>query len=161
MIPDAIAGEFADPFGRLPGAIVMLRLGASAVFGALIGWERESRDKPAGLRTHILVSVAACLFTLIALDLMDTIRGDHIRADPIRLIEAVTAGVAFLAAGAIIKAGGSVQGLTTGAGLWMAGAMGLAAGTGRIILAAIAAALAIVVLWLLRVIEDAVERRGK
>jgi len=152
---DAVLAEFADPFGHLTVWTVLLRLVAAVLFGAVIGWERERRDKPAGLRTHILIAVAACLFTLIAFDLLDTMQGDHIRADPLRLIEAVTAGVAFLAAGAIIKSGGSVHGLTTGAGMWLAGAMGLAAGSGRIVLAGIAALIALVVLWLMRRIERA------
>lgn len=152
---ETVTNEFADPFGHLSAETVLLRLLAAVTFGAIIGWERERHHKPAGLRTHILIAVAACLFTLIALDLLETMRGDHIRADPLRLIEAITAGVAFLAAGAIIKSGGSVHGLTTGAGMWLAGAAGLAAGNGRIVLAGVATLLALVVLWLMRRLEKA------
>ena len=75
------------------------------------------------------------------------------RADPLRLIEAVTAGVAFLAAGLIFTAGGKVKNITTGASLWMAGAIGLACGAGQVPLAAMAAVIVVMVLMLLRQIE--------
>lgn len=152
---DALApflSSFVTPFGNVPLQAAALRLVAAALLGALIGWERESRDKAAGLRTHMLVSVAATVFTLIAFDLM-TIPGtedDTLRTDPLRLIEAVTSGVAFLAAGAIFMGHGKPRGLTTGAGLWLAGAVGLACGIGNISLAGMATGLALAILWLLR-----------
>ena len=152
---DALApflSNFVTPFGNVPLQAAALRLVAAALLGALIGWERESRDKAAGLRTHMLVSVAATVFTLIAFDLM-TIPGtedDTLRTDPLRLIEAVTSGVAFLAAGAIFMGQGKPRGLTTGAGLWLAGAVGLACGIGNIALAGMATGLALTILWLLR-----------
>ncbi|SIO33232.1 putative Mg2+ transporter-C (MgtC) family protein [Rhodovulum sp. ES.010] len=152
---ETLLSEFDDPFGDLPAAIAVLRLTAATVLGGLIGLEREVRDKPAGLRTHMLIALAACLFTLIAFQLMEGL--DHetpaLRVDPLRLIEAVTAGVAFLAAGAIIVNRGSVRGLTTGAGMWLAGAIGLACGAGNLPLAALATAVALVVLGLLRFLE--------
>lgn len=143
--------DFIDPFGNVGWQAATLRLLAAAFFGACIGWEREQRDKAAGLRTHMIVSVAACVFTLIAFDLMTipATEDDTLRTDPLRLIEAVTAGVAFLAAGLIFKSGGQPRGLTTGAGLWLAGAIGLATGTGNVALAAIATVLAMIILWLL------------
>lgn len=144
--------DFVTPFGKVPWQATALRLVAAALFGALIGWEREAQDKAAGLRTHMLVSVAAAVFTFIAFDLM-TIppsEDDTLKTDPLRLIEAVTSGVAFLAAGVIFMGRGRPRGLTTGAGLWLAGAVGLACGTGNIALAAMATGLALVILWLLR-----------
>ena len=144
--------DFVTPFGNVTWQASALRLISAAFFGALIGWERESHDKAAGLRTHMLVSVAAAVFTLIAFDLM-TIppsEDDTLRTDPLRLIEAVTSGVAFLAAGVIFMGGGKPRGLTTGAGLWLAGAVGLACGTGNITLAAMATGLALLILMLLR-----------
>ena len=127
------------------------------LLAALVGFERELRDKPAGLRTHILVSVAACLFMIISLEMSNLQFGGgedmEMQIDPLRLIEAVTAGVAFLAAGIIFTSKGEVRNITTGASMWLAGAIGLACGTGQILLAAMATLLVVVVLAGLRRIE--------
>ncbi|MEQ3626106.1 MAG: MgtC/SapB family protein [Celeribacter sp.] len=148
---DLLRSEFLDSFTATPFAVAFIRLTAAMVLGGLIGWERERHEKSAGLRTHIMIALAACLFTLIAFDLMELPRNDEdiLRTDPLRLIEAVTSGVAFLAAGSIITQGVKVKGLTTGAGMWLAGAIGLTCGTGNIPLAALATTLALIVLWLL------------
>lgn len=137
-----------------PGA-AFLRLLVAATFGALVGFDRELRNKPAGLRTHILISLAACLFTLITFELHGEISGANgsSAADPIRIIEAVTGGVAFLAAGAIIQSRGSVRGLTTGANMWMAAALGVASGAGYYMLATLGALMALVVLTVLGALE--------
>lgn len=143
---------FNEPFTSTPIGVVLVRLLAALVLGGAIGWEREVHSNTAGLRTHMMVSLAACLFTLIAFELM-AITPQHdnqLRFDPLRLIEAITAGVAFLAAGSIITSGGKVHGLTTGAGMWLAGAIGLVCGTGRLSLAFLVAVIAVIVLWLLR-----------
>ncbi|MBL3561321.1 MgtC/SapB family protein [Rhodovulum sulfidophilum] len=152
---DNLAEEFSDPFGGLPTEVAILRLVAAMTLGGLIGFERERRGKPAGLRTHMLIALAACLFTLIALRMIDAASmGDvTLRIDPLRLIEAVTAGVAFLAAGAIITNPGGVRGLTTGAGMWLAGAIGLACGTGALPLAGLATLVALIVLEVVRLLE--------
>lgn len=148
---DLLKSEFLDSFTATPVSVAFLRLMSAMVLGGLIGWERERHEKSAGLRTHIMIALAACLFTLIAFDLMELPRNDEdvLRTDPLRLIEAVTSGVAFLAAGSIITQGVKVKGLTTGAGMWLAGAIGLTCGIGNIPLAALATTLALVVLWLL------------
>lgn len=134
---------------------VGLRLLIAALFGGIVGFDRERRDKPAGLRTHMLISLAAAVFTLIALELhaqlMQTY--EHSNADPIRIIEAVTSGVAFLAAGAIIQSRAGVQGITTGANMWLAGALGVACGAGYYVLALIGAVLALIILTLLGLVE--------
>lgn len=147
-----VADEFRDPFAAVHFEIALLRLLFAAGLGAAIGFEREIHANSAGLRTHMIVSMAACLFTLIAAEIMagDFNEAARVQTDPLRLIEAVTAGVAFLAAGSIITSGGRITGLTTGAGMWMAGAIGLACGSGLLLLALLAAGLAIIVLWLLR-----------
>lgn len=147
--------DFRDPFTTLPAATAAVRLGAALLFGAIIGLDREWRSKPAGLRTHMLVSSASCTFALLALSVMESIDQDTPSAqfDPLRLIEAVTAGVAFLAAGTILQARGKVMGLTTGAGLWMAGAIGLACGLGRLPLAAMATGTAFVVITVAGALE--------
>src|SRR3546814_2319536 len=115
---------------RIPLPEIIGRLSLAVVFGAAIGIDREFRQKAAGLRTHILVALAAAMFTVIAFEIFFEVQEitDNSRSDVIRVIEAVTAGVAFLAAGTLIQSRGSVQGLTTGASLWMACAVGLAFG---------------------------------
>jgi putative Mg2+ transporter-C (MgtC) family protein len=128
---------------------IALRLAAAILFGAAIGWERESKNRPAGLRTHILVCLASATFTLVSVELAILASQQDKAADPIRAIEAVTAGVAFLAAGSIIQARGQVQGLTTGASLWLAGAIGVTSGAGMYSLAFIVTVLALIILsWL-------------
>ena len=146
--------HFRDPVPGLTWAAMILRLVFALMFGAALGWEREQHNKAAGLRTHMMISVAACLFALLTIGLMkdSSIAGDSIRKDPIRLIEAVTAGGAFLAAGTIFTSGDRVRGLTTGAGMWMAGAIGAACGLGYLGLAVLAAVMALLVLWAIRLV---------
>lgn len=139
----------------------LLRLTIAIVAGAAVGFDRELRSKPAGLRTHILIALAAALFTLITFELhaefMDEVEGAGTNTDPIRIIEAVTAGVAFLAAGAIIRSRGNVHGLTTGANMWLAGALGVACGAGYYSLAAMGTGFALIVLVLLGHLETKLE----
>ena len=151
----SLADELGGAFAEVPVEVAALRLAAALVLGGLVGAEREWRLKPAGLRTHILVSVAACLFVLVGLEVsaLGFGEGGEKRIDPLRLIEAVTAGVAFLAAGLIFTSGGRVRNVTTGASLWLAGAIGLASGAGQIPLAAMATVLVIAVLSLVRAAE--------
>ena len=116
--------------------VVAARLLLATIFGAAIGFEREWRNRPAGLRTHILVCVAAATFAILTIEIIHApmfttdALGDAVKVDPIRIVEAVTAGVAFLAAGVVIFTRGQVHGLTTGAGMWLAGAIGVACGLG-------------------------------
>ncbi|WP_240230192.1 MgtC/SapB family protein [Devosia lacusdianchii] len=146
-----IGNEFGFVQTYLPQHIIAIRLLIAAVLGAMIGFEREWSTAEAGLRTHILVSVAAALFTILAFEIFHTIGPDSgAKADPIRAVEAVTAGIAFLGAGAIFKSGGTVQGITTGAGMWLAGAVGVATSLGYYIIAFGVALLAVIVLAALR-----------
>lgn len=135
---------------HLPLDITLIRLGIAALFGAMIGFERGRHTAEVGFRTHILIAVAACLFTILAFEIFHTLEGAENRADPIRAVEAVTAGIAFLGAGAIFRSGGSVQGLTTGAGMWLAGAVGVACALGYYVTGLVVSLFAIVVLALLR-----------
>ena len=138
----------------LPSLEATLRVLFAVVAGSLIGLDRELRNKPAGLRTHILISLAAALFTLITFELHLQFTGDDSKtADPVRIIEAVTAGVAFLAAGAIIQGRRGVHGLTTGANMWLAGALGVACGAGYYFLAFIGTVFALIVLVVLAKLE--------
>jgi putative Mg2+ transporter-C (MgtC) family protein len=116
----------------LPVWIIALRLVGAAALCAVIGYEREAHDHAAGLRTHMLVGVAAATYAILTLHIVEfySDRGEAVRMDPVRMIEAVTAGVAFLAAGMIVLTKGEVRNLTTGAGMWLAAAIGLAAGAG-------------------------------
>ncbi|SDD46033.1 MgtC/SapB family protein [Ruegeria marina] len=141
--------------------IVILRLFGALVLTGLIGIEREVVEKSAGLRTHMLVGIAACLYSLVTLSILEFTaeQGSHIRVDPVRLVEAVTQGVAFLAAGLIIFARGEVRGLTTGAGMWLAGAVGLSCGLGLWILASAATVLALIVIRVLKAFEMAIGTR--
>lgn len=140
---------YVDTF--LPQHIIAIRLLIAAILGAMIGFEREWNTAEAGLRTHILIAVAASLFTILAFEIFHTIQGEgHSNPDPIRAVEAVTAGIAFLGAGAIFRRGGGVQGLTTGAGMWLAGAVGVATALGYYLIAFGVALLAVAILATLR-----------
>lgn len=139
---------------------IVLRMLAALVCGGTVGFERESRNRAAGLRTHMLVCLASASFALLSIEIvhLPAFAGASLRFDPIRLVEAVTGGVAFLAAGLIVFTRGRVRGLTTGAGMWLAGAIGLACGLGLLRIAALATVLAVVVLWALALVERRVPR---
>jgi len=154
-----IISELTSTFSVVPAPVVFARLLAASVLAALVGLERELLDKPAGLRTHILVSVAACLFVVLGREIAALDFGAEAqRNDPLRMIEAVTAGVAFLAAGLIFTSGDRVRNVTTGASLWLVGAIGLGCGAGQMPLAAMATAIVLTVLFLLRHVEKWMSR---
>jgi putative Mg2+ transporter-C (MgtC) family protein len=134
-----------------PQLVIFIRLFIASLLGALIGFERGTQTGAAGLRTHILIALAAALFTTLAFEIYaESMEGGSQNADPIRAIEAVTAGIAFLGAGAIFQQRGNVQGLTTGAGMWLAGAVGVCAALGYYIIAFAVTAFAVLVLAALR-----------
>lgn len=114
----------------LPWPVVMVRILGSEILTGIIGLEREARNSAAGLRTHMLVGLAATTYCLITLEIMAQTHKDNARLDPLRMVEAVTGGVAFLAAGLIVFSKGAVRGLTTGASLWLTASVGLAIGLG-------------------------------
>lgn len=120
-------------------AEVALRLGCAAVFGLLLGLDREVRGRDAGVRTHMLVALGAAVMTIIAFELFDALQARHqdSAGDPLRVIEGVVTAVGFLGGGAIIRGNGEVQGLTTAANIWLCGAVGLADGAGHYVLVAI------------------------
>ena len=132
----------------------LLRLALAAVLGGLIGVERELREREAGLRTHLLVAVGSALFTIVGA------YGFHaflesganvVRADPTRIAAQIVTGIGFLGAGAIIRQGLSVRGLTTAATLWVVAAVGLAAGAGYYSAAVITTGLVLMALYPLRI----------
>lgn len=103
---------------------MVLRLLLAAILGGLIGVEREAHGRPAGLRTHILVSVGSALFTIVSMNLGSS------TSDPTRIAAQIVSGIGFLGAGTIIRQGSVVRGLTTAASLWTTAAIGMAAGSG-------------------------------
>jgi putative Mg2+ transporter-C (MgtC) family protein len=156
---EQLVEEFAHPtYTSFP--VIVARLLLAAIFGAAIGFEREWRNRPAGLRTHVLVCVAAATFAILTIEIIHApmftadALGDAVKVDPIRIVEAVTAGVAFLAAGVVIFTRGQVHGLTTGAGMWLAGAIGVACGLGLWQIALFSTVLALIVLVLLYTFEN-------
>jgi len=140
----------------LPFEVIAVRLLLATLLGAAVGFEREWRRHPAGLRTHILVCLASATVAVVTVEITHSplFTGDGIRSDPVRLVEAVTGGVAFLAAGLIVFTRGEIHGLTTGAGMWLAGAIGLTAGLGLWTVAVLATVLGLIVLSLLRLLEN-------
>jgi putative Mg2+ transporter-C (MgtC) family protein len=147
---DILTGLGFEPT-HTPQHIILFRLLIAAMLGGMIGWERGAEAGTAGLRTHILIALAAALFTTLAFEIYhEALEGGGNNPDPIRSIEAVTAGIAFLGAGAIFQQRGSVQGLTTGAGMWLAGAVGVTAAQGYYLIALVVALFAVIVLAALR-----------
>src|SRR5438034_4669173 len=129
------------------------RLVLAAAFGGAVGLERELREREAGFRTHMLVSVGSALFTIAgAYAFRDFLvnGGSVVRADPTRIAAQIVTGIGFLGAGAIIRQGLSVRGLTTAATLWVVAAIGMASGAGYYSAAAITTVLVILSLWPLR-----------
>jgi putative Mg2+ transporter-C (MgtC) family protein len=133
----------------------LLRLALAAVLGGMIGVERELREREAGLRTHLLVSLGSALFTIVSAYGFNAflISGANVvRADPTRIAAQIVTGIGFLGAGAIIRQGLSVRGLTTAATLWVVAAVGMACGAGYYSAAALATALVLLALYPLRII---------
>lgn len=147
---EQLVEEFGHPtYTSFP--VIAARLLLATLYGAVIGFEREWRNRPAGLRTHILVCVAAATFGILTIEIVHApmFAQESVKVDPIRVVEAVTAGVAFLAAGSILFSRGEVHGLTTGAGMWLAGAIGVACGLGLWQVAGFATLIVLVVAGLL------------
>ncbi|MAF85682.1 MAG: magnesium transporter MgtC [Dehalococcoidales bacterium] len=120
-----------------------LRLLLAAALGAIIGYQRERAGKPAGLRTHVLICAGAALFTIVS------IYGFGAASDPARVAAGVVAGIGFLGAGAIIRGGhGIVAGLTTAATIWAVAGIGLAAGSGLYLVAAVTTAIVLIILFI-------------
>jgi putative Mg2+ transporter-C (MgtC) family protein len=141
---------------------VLGRVALAAALGAVLGFERELREREAGLRTHLLVSVGSALFTIVsAYGFREFLTSGEsvIRADPTRIAAQIVTGIGFLGAGAIIRQGLAIRGLTTAATLWVVAAIGLAAGAGYYSAAVITTAVALVALWPLRALAFRAVRR--
>lgn len=129
---------------------VLIRLLVATLLGAVVGYERERTGKSAGLRTHMLVAVSSAMFVLAPLE------AGMSASDVSRIIQGIATGIGFIGAGAILKVTSDreIQGLTTAAGIWMTAAVGLAAGLGRLGLAAIGVAVAWIILYIVARIEQ-------
>jgi len=143
----------------LPFDEELLRLSLAALLGGAIGIEREMREHEAGLRTHLIVAVGSCLFTLVsAYGFRDfLVDGDAtVRADPTRIAAQIVTGIGFLGAGTILRQGMSIRGLTTAATLWAVAAIGLTSGAGYYSAALVTTAIVLLSLWPLRIVQQRV-----
>jgi putative Mg2+ transporter-C (MgtC) family protein len=138
-------------------AELLLRFAVAVALGALIGFEREARNKAAGLRTHALVAVGAALFTMAgAYGFLDANRDPQV--DPARIAAQVASGIGFIGAGAIIRDGLAVRGVTTAATLWTAAAIGVGAGSGFVVGTVAGTLLALAILLVFRLVSRRLQR---
>jgi putative Mg2+ transporter-C (MgtC) family protein len=135
------------------------RMVIAAILGAAIGIEREIHEHPAGMRTHLLVSLGSAAFTVVGAVGFGGSAGAT-TVDPSRVAAQIVTGIGFLGAGAILKYGTSVRGLTTAASLWTTAAVGMAAGAGEWFLALVATAIVLISLWPLRAVTRRIRPTG-
>ncbi len=134
---------------RMPFELeILLRVLLAALLGGAVGFDRQRSNKPAGLRTHMLVAMGAALFAGVGVIILSDFAGgpDELRHDILRVVAAIATGIGFLGAGVIFQSAGTVRGLTTAAGIWVTAGIGLAAGFGMFVLSVGAAVLAVVVI---------------
>ena len=133
---------------------IILRVLVGAVLGAVVGFERERQDQPAGLRTHIILVIGATLAMVLSVNLGFLYARPGTPADPARLAAQVISGIGFLGAGAILRYGFNVKGLTTATSLWTMAIVGMAVGAGYYLVGVITTALMLIVLTLLNILEN-------
>src|SRR3954451_2360795 len=141
---------------------ISVRLVGAAVLGGAVGYERERHTHPAGLRTHLLVSLGSAVFTVLSIFAFELPPAPNgaIPVDPSRVAAQIVTGIGFLGAGAIIKFGTSVRGLTTAASLWATAAIGMAVGVGWWILAVVGTAIVVFSLWPLNSVLKRIRGEG-
>lgn len=127
---------------------MILRLVVSVLLGAAVGYERERDNQPAGLRTHMILVLGACLAMILSINI-----GSEHGTDPARLAAQVIAGIGFLGAGAILRYGFNVKGLTTAATLWTMAIVGMAVGYGYYLISVVTTALMLIILSVVNIIE--------
>jgi len=136
---------------------MILRISVAAFLGGVIGAERDIHRRQAGLRTHLIVSMASATFMVVSahfVHFQNYVPGNLVSVDTSRIAASVVAGVGFLGGGSILRTGATVQGLTTAAGLWLVAAIGLCAGSGMYVEAVYVTILGLLALTVLRVLED-------
>jgi putative Mg2+ transporter-C (MgtC) family protein len=131
----------------------LIKLLLALFLGGLIGWERELYDKPAGFRTNTLICVGSTLFTIFSLKI-GTIPG----TDSARIAAQIVSGIGFLGAGAIIRRGEAVLGLTTAATIWFVASIGMGIGAGYYVISSVGTALALAILFVFRKLENLADR---
>jgi putative Mg2+ transporter-C (MgtC) family protein len=139
----------------IPPTEIILRMGASIVLGGVIGYERGKHDHPAGMRTHMIVAMAAALFMIVSVHALHIDQpippGVNVTFDPTRIASYVVAGIGFLGGGVIARVGLTVKGATTAASLWLVTAIGMAAGAGLLLAASVGTGLGYAILeWVRR-----------
>lgn len=132
---------------------ILLRLGLAALLGMVVGYERERQNQPAGLRTHAILAIGSCLAMTISINLAIQFVPDVPNGDPARLAAQVVSGIGFLGAGAILRYGTNVKGLTTATSLWTIAIVGLAVGAGHYFSAIGTTVALLIVLVLLNILE--------
>ena len=141
---------------------MIVRLLLASLLGGLIGLERELHGRPAGFRTHLLVSLGSCLFVVTSIEfyrLYGNFSGvGPVGVDPARVAAQVVTGIGFLGAGAIIREGSSIRGLTTAACLWIAAAIGLSCGAGLFVVPLVVTTISLATLLLLKRVEGVLNR---
>src|SRR5215475_2853576 len=133
---------------------IPLKLVLAAILGGIIGIEREIRDKPAGLRTNILICVGSTLFMSISTRVTELLGGD-----PTRNGAQIITGIGFLGAGAVLHSHGFVMGLTTAATIWVVAGVGMALGSGMYMVAVFATLMSLATLYFLSFVEDKIQGR--
>lgn len=117
--------------------IYVLRLVSAALCGGLIGYERQSRKKTAGTRTHVIIAVAAAAMMIISKYGFNDVLGDYVKLDPSRVAAGIVTAVGFIGSGIIIFRNNNVNGITTSAGIWATVGVGMAMGAGMYVLGAV------------------------
>jgi putative Mg2+ transporter-C (MgtC) family protein len=162
--PDFLLGvAAASRVPEIPGYVslasltlldVVGRLFAAFVLGGALGYNRERLGKPAGLRTHIMVTLGSCAFLILGVEVLASYgQAYDTHPDPTKVLEGVVGGIGFLGAGSIIQSKGTVEGVTTAATVWVAGAVGAGCGLGLYQLTAILVCFSLVALWVLGLLE--------
>ena len=140
---------------------LIARIAVGTVLGGVIGYERDLHGRPAGLRTHMIVALAASTFMVIStyfVFFQHYTHEDLVAVDTSRIAASIVTGIGFLAGGAILRTGANVQGLTTAAGLWLVAAIGMASGAGMYFIAGTVTFIGIISLTVLRRFEDKNDR---
>lgn len=146
-------GEISQDVAIGEWRVVAARLAIATVLGLLLGLEREWRGHDAGLRTHAMVALSSAMITISALLISDDYVAHGTASDPVRVVQGLAQAIGFIAAGLIFVRGGDVHNLTTAASVWMAAAIGIAAGAGQFALVVLGSVAALLLLSVVRLIE--------
>ena len=143
----------ADPLAILTWTELLLRLGTASLIGLLLGLDRELQGHEAGMRTHALVALSSAMIMVSSLMLTVALSRPGFSPDPLRAIQGLSQAIGFIAAGVIFVRGANVVNMTTAANIWVAAAIGIAAGSGQYRLVLVGAGLGLVLLTLLKLVE--------